>query len=96
MAIKYTGIWPSKLPSEYIRYGVDWSKRLKLDQINSVNFALEAGDTSGVGLAAPEKDGKVSKVWIANGTAGQVASIIATVVTVGGATLSERMKLIIL
>ena len=82
--------WPDKLAIAVIFYGVDWSRRLGAATILSHDYELVSGD---VALTPRAADGAITSVSIAGGTAGTVATIIASVVASDGEMHAIRVKL---
>jgi hypothetical protein len=81
--------WPNKDPDEVLDYSLNWSARLDGDTIDSVVWSFPAGITKDSQALA----GALASVFISGGTDGVAYLIGCRVVTAGGRTMDESVKL---
>lgn len=81
-----------KNPTEIKRYAFDWSDELATgDAIDSCSAVLVSGYGAGLTIVTDDQfDGVLSFVKLSGGTAGQVARIQGTVITVAGDRFDEE------
>lgn len=82
--------WKNKDPADVADYSIDWSDRIGGDAITSVTWTIPAGITQ-VSQAAPS--GAVTSLFLSGGVNGTIYSIGCRIVTAGGLTLNERVRL---
>lgn len=87
-------IWPAKDPAETLDYVIDWTARLNGDTIASstVTLAVPAGMTK----QSDTHSSTSVTVWLSGGTAGLTGSLVNTVTTAGGRTLTQNITLSVL
>ena len=86
-------VWPPKDPDEDAYYALDWSDRISDDIISSASFTVSSGD---VALSGAEHDGgSVSRILVADGTAGTKAKVLCQIVTEDGQTLQQTATFLI-
>ena len=83
-------IWPSKDPDEVLDYEVDWTKRLDGDTISTSAFTVPTGT---VVVDSSSTTTTVAKVWLSGGTLDETCEVLNRVVTAGGRTFDQTMKL---
>jgi hypothetical protein len=80
---------PSKDPDEVLDYNIDWTDRLDGDTISSVATELEAGDVT---IDSTNYSGAIQTIWLSGGTHGETAIVTGRIVTAGGRTMDEAIK----
>lgn len=82
--------WPFKDPDEVLDYSIDWSNRIDAgDTISTVTWSFPAGITK----VSQSLAGNVATCFVSGGTEGVAYSIGCRVVTTGGRTMDETVKL---
>lgn len=89
--------WPPKDPDEVLDYEVDWYGSAadpgplyaETDDIVSSTWILPAGITK----QSDTNDLRTTTIWLTGGTAGQTYQITNRIVTVGGRTHDQTMKI---
>lgn len=82
--------WPAKDPDEVLDYSLDWSARLPAgDTIESVTWTVPAGLTRGT----TQLQGSVTTAFFSAGTEGTSYDIGVRIVTAGGRTMDQTVKL---
>ncbi len=83
--------WPFKDPDEVLDYTLDWSARLESDgdTISSVSWLIPSGITS----PTQSNTDTTATAWVSGGTAGEEYEFRCRVVTAGGRTMDETVKL---
>lgn len=82
--------WPAKDPDEVLDYEIDWTKRLDGDTITSEDFIVAEGD---VVVDSSTSTDSTATVWLSGGTLDEQCLITCRVVTAGGRTMDQSMKL---
>ena len=80
---------PAKDPDEVLDYQLDWTARLDGDTISSSSAVLEEGDAT---IDSQSYVSAVHTVWLSGGTAGTVTIVTLRIVTAGGRTMDESIK----
>ena len=81
--------WPAKDPDEVLDYQLDWSKRLLDDTIQSSEWILPEGLEKGSDF----HDASTTTVWLRGGTLDQTHIVLNRIVTNGGRTMDQSVKL---
>lgn len=84
-------IWPSKDPDEVLDFTVDWSARLDGDTISTSAWTVPLGITAGVDT----KTASTTTLWLSGGTLGSTYDIVNRIVTAGGRTMDQNLRLTI-
>ena len=87
MTTKY---WPFKDPDEVLDYEIDWTNRLELDVIATSTFSITSGHVT---VDSSSTTDVTTTVWLSGGTLGEVCEILNRIVTVGGRTMDQSVKL---
>lgn len=85
--------WPKKDPDEVLDFVIDWTDRLAGDTIVTSEFILP---TSPAGLARQSQSvsgQKKTVVWLMGGVLGSDYLILNRIVTAGGRTMDQTVKL---
>lgn len=97
--------WPAKDPDEILDYDIDWTSRLyspaELDLVDAgqtvvpADIILTSTFTLPIGITANSSSNTTTttKVWLAGGTDGQTYLILNRIVTSGGRTMDQTVKL---
>jgi len=88
MSISWT---PVKDPDEVKDYSLDWSALLVADAISTSTWTLSSG--VGLTIGVTSHTGTLSTVWLSGGTAGVNYELLNRVVTTGGRTYDQTVKL---
>ncbi|MDX0654222.1 hypothetical protein GOL39_18295 [Sinorhizobium medicae] len=88
MSISWT---PVKDPDEVKDYSLDWSALLVDDTISASTWTLASG--VGLTIGASSNTDTLSTVWLSGGTAGVNYELLNRVVTTGGRTYDQTVKL---
>lgn len=81
--------WPNKDPDEVLDYQIDWTDRLASDTILSSSWTVPAGITKD-----SDTFGSTSVIiWLSDGAAGETYSITNRIVTAGGRTMDQSVRL---
>ncbi|RVO10975.1 hypothetical protein CN102_04835 [Sinorhizobium meliloti] len=88
MSISWT---PVKDPDEVKDYSLDWSALLVDDMISTSTWTLASGE--GLTIGANSNTDTLSTVWLSAGTAGVNYELLNRVVTTGGRTYDQTVKL---
>ena len=84
--------WPDKDPDEVLDYYIDWSDRLTgTDTINTSTWIVPAGITKDSDAISSPADRTV--IWLSSGTEGTTYEVQNRVVTVGGRTMDQTVRL---
>jgi hypothetical protein len=81
--------WPNKDPDEILDYIVDWTARLAGDTIISSVFTVPVGITQNSAAFTATK----TTVWLSGGTLDSVYEVLNRVVTLGGRTMDQTVKI---
>lgn len=81
--------WPFKDPDEVLDYEIDWSARLLTDTIVTSTWVVPTGLTED----STENTTTTTTVWLSGGTTGEVYEVLNRVVTAGGRTMDQTVKL---
>jgi hypothetical protein len=86
--------WPDKDPDEVLDYAIDWSPRLvqpngMTDQIDTSTWILPSGITQ----TSASISGQLAVVWLSGGSLGDTYTITNRIVTVGGRTMDQSVRL---
>jgi len=88
MSISWT---PVKDPDEVKDYSLDWSALLVDDTISTSTWTLASGE--GLAIGSNSNTDTLSTVWLSGGTAGVNYELLNRVVTTGGRTYDQTVKL---
>lgn len=83
-------IWPFKDPDEVLDYQVDWVKRLDGDTISTSTFFIESGT---VVIDSDSNTTTETAVFLSGGTIDGENLVTNRIVTAGGRTMDQTMKL---
>lgn len=80
-----------KDPHEVLDYDIDWSDQMTddTDTISSSTWTVPAGITKDSDSETTTR----TKVWLSGGTAGETYSLLNRIVTAGGRTMDQTVKL---
>lgn len=81
--------WDPKDPDEVLDYQLVWSDRLLSDTISSSTWVVPDGLTEGTNSNTPT----TTTVWLSGGTLGEAYELTNRVVTAGGRTMDQSVKL---
>lgn len=81
--------WPAKDPDEVLDYQLDWSARLGDDTITTSTWTATVGMT----LGTTTNTTKATTVWLSGGTLNANYDITNQIVTAGGRTMEQTVKL---
>ena len=81
--------WPYKDPDEVLDYQIDWSERLASDTIVTSTWMVPSGITKN----SDSNNGSVSTIWLSGGTLGASLELTNRIVTSGGRTMDQTVKL---
>jgi hypothetical protein len=83
--------WDKKDPNEVDSFGVDWSERLSAssDTISSSDWIVPSGITED----SASNTTSTTTIWLSGGTDGNDYEIVNRIVTTGGRTLDQTIKL---
>jgi hypothetical protein len=84
-----------KDPNEVLDYSIDWSDQLTADAdtIDTSTFSVVSGDVAIAVSPAASISDAVTTVWLTGGTVGTSAVILNRIVTVGGRTWDQSVRL---
>jgi hypothetical protein len=83
--------WPSKDPDEVLDYTVDWTARLGT---NDTIISSEWPDPpTGIIVDSDNHDTTSSVIWLSGGTLNEAYTFVNRVVTAGGRTMDQSVKL---
>lgn len=83
--------WPPKDPDEVLDYEIDWSNRLTGgDTIDTSTWIVEDGT---VAVDTDSKTTTATVAWLSGGANGETCILTNRVVTVGGRTMDEAVKI---
>ncbi len=86
--------WPDKDPDEVLDYTIDWQPRLDQDDGSSDNISgstwvVPAGLTEVTSSVA----GRKAVIWLSSGTLGESYTVTNRIITAGGRTMDQSVKL---
>jgi hypothetical protein len=82
--------WPDKDPDEVLDFQVDWSERLDDgDVISTSTFTVPAGLT----LNSSSKTDTTTTAWLQGGTLNSNYDVLNRIVTTGGRTMDQTIRL---
>lgn len=81
--------WPFKDPDEVLDYSIDWSGRLGADTISTSTWTVPDGITKD----SDDKSTTTTTLWLSGGTEGETYSFLNRIVTAGGRTMDQTVKL---
>jgi hypothetical protein len=81
--------WPYKDPDEVLDYEIDWSARLVTDTISTSTWTVPTGITE----ESDSNTTKTTTVWLSGGTIGEGYEILNRIVTAGGRTFDQTVKI---
>lgn len=81
--------WPPKDPDEVLDYKVDWAARLGDDTISTSTWTLPAGITS----TTDSNTDSETIIWLTGGTLGETYELLNHIVTAGGRTMEQTVRL---
>jgi hypothetical protein len=82
--------WPNKDPDEVLDYALDWSERLGTDTIASSSWV---DPPTGIVIDSNAFDPTSTLLWLSGGTDGESYTFINRVVTAGGRTMDQSVKI---
>jgi len=82
-------VWPFKDPDEILDYQVDWILRLGTDTISTSTWTVPTGITK----TTDTKTNTATTIWLSGGTIGVSYELTNRVVTAGGRTMDQSVKL---
>jgi hypothetical protein len=82
--------WPNKDPDDVLDFQIDWSARLGTDTISTSTWTLNSGS---VVLGTDTKTATTATIWLSGGTLGDWCELDNTIVTAGGRTLEQLVKI---
>lgn len=85
MALK----WPDKDPDEILDYLVDWSARLAGDVISTSLWLVPTG----IVRASDSHATATTTIWLTGGTLGKYYDLLNRIVTAGGRTMDQTIRL---
>lgn len=80
--------WPDKDPDEILDYTVRWWRRLVDDTIIASIWTVPAGITMTDSSFQPD----YTTIWLSGGTTGQTYEIVNEIVTAGGRTMDQTVR----
>jgi hypothetical protein len=81
--------WPPKDPDEVLDYQVDWTDRLDEDTITSSDWTVPDGITQD----SESSSTTTATIWLSGGTLGDTYVLLNRVVTAGGRTMDQSVRL---
>lgn len=81
--------WDSKDPDEVLDYVLNWSARLGSDTITTSTWTVPDGIT----MDSDSETTTATTIWLSGGTEGQSYDILNRIVTAGGRTMDQTVKL---
>lgn len=83
--------WDDKDPQDVDSFGIDWSERLSAtsDTISTSDWIVPSGITED----SASNTTTTTTIWLSGGTDGEDYEIVNRIVTVGGRTLDQTVKL---
>jgi len=81
--------WPPKDPDEIADYAVDWTQRLGGDTIAQSSWIVQTG-------LIKDSDSKSTTgtiIWLRSGTLGKTYDVLNRIVTTGGRTFDQTVRL---
>jgi hypothetical protein len=82
--------WPFKDPDEVLDYTLNWADRLGDDVIDTSEWP---DPPDGITIDSDEHDDTVTTLWLSGGEIGITYIFTNRVVTIGGRTLDQSVKL---
>jgi hypothetical protein len=82
--------WPNKDPDEVLDYTLNWSERLGDDTIVTSTWP---DPPDGITIDADSYDGTTAVLWLSGGVADTTYLFVNRVVTTGGRTMDQTVKL---
>ena len=83
--------WPNKDPDEVLDYQVNWADRLGTDTISTSEWIVPPGITKDSDSVAP--DLRSTTIWLSGGTLNVSYEFVNRIVTAGGRTMDQSVKL---
>jgi hypothetical protein len=81
--------WPNKDPDEVLDYELDWSARLGTDTISSSTWTVPTGITKN----SDSHTTTTTTVWLQGGTVAASYTFNNRIITAGGRTMDQSVKL---
>lgn len=81
--------WPNKDPDEVLDYTIDWTARLLEDTIASSLWIVPVGLT----VTTQSNTTTTTTVWLSGGTLATTYQVLNRIVTAGGRTMDQTVKL---
>jgi hypothetical protein len=81
--------WPFKDPDEVLDYKIDWAPRLAEDTITTSTWTVPDGITKD----RDDKDETSTTIWLSSGVLNASYEILNRIVTVGGRTMDQTVKI---
>jgi hypothetical protein len=81
--------WPNKDPDEVLDYEIDWSARVLTDTILTSVWTIPSGITKN----SDSKTAATTTAWLSGGTLGTTYEILNRIVTAGGRTMDQTVKI---
>lgn len=82
-------VWPNKDPDEVLDYQLDWSERLGVDTISTSTWIVPEGITKDSDSHADS----ATTIWLSGGTIGESYEFTNRIVTDGGRTMDQSVKI---
>ena len=83
--------WPTKDPNEVLDYKLDWTLRLESGEtIVTSTWTVASGDVT---IDSDSTGSGITTVWLSAGTDGTPCELLNRVVTSGGRTYDQTVKL---
>lgn len=81
--------WPDKDPDEVLDYEMDWSARVLTDTIATSTWIVPTGITKN----SDSHTTTTTTIWLSGGTAGTTYTFTNRIITAGGRTMDDSVKL---
>lgn len=81
--------WPYKDPDEVLDYQIDWSPRLGEDTIASSTWIVPTG----ISQDSDSHDTMKTTIWLSGGTTDESYTLTNRIVTNGGRTMDQSVKI---
>lgn len=87
--------WPNKDPEEVLDYELDWEARLTdaaqetTDTISSSSWVVPSGITKN----SDSNTDTTTTIWLSGGTLGETYEFLNRIVTAGGRTMDQTVKI---
>jgi hypothetical protein len=81
--------WPPKDPDEVLDFIVDWADRIESDTISTSAWTVPSGITKN----SDTHGDTTTTIWLSGGTLGDTYEFNNRIVTAGGRTMDQTVKL---